>query len=224
MGRPPLLTDDRLDLIRRNATLPMSREDLARSVGVSSTAFFRWLARAREVVELVPREWDRLSLPRLRELAVELGVDLAAVRGSGAGGRVLRGDVVEHLRARVGRYVELWEALEQADHQARREALAMLDDLAKGRVRVKRTTTIVPAQAVKRPDGRLDFLPAAGEALIKTEERELPPDRQVLLKLAEYRGWLGAERAPQDTARDIYQALQDMMATVSGPEAAEEAT
>jgi hypothetical protein len=220
VGRPSKLTEERLELIRHAARLGLSEDECARAVGVCPATWYNWKARAQEIGQLLPAQWEALRFEQLREVALDLGLDPSTMRGSGKGGRLLRDDLVEVVRDRAGRYLEFLEELEHAAPASKLALLGRLDQLSRGGSKITTTT--------ERTVRVYDEKGALKETMVISESKTAPmaPDRQSTVKMLEFRFF--EEFGPRErnkkkgddeveTARRIATAVGSMFASIEGP-------
>lgn len=215
-----------LEVVRRAARLGLSEREIYEAAGVAERTWYKWKAKAKAVAAVLPNEWQTLRYEELADVADDLGIDLSpgAQVGprSGANGRLTRADLIRIIQERADRYAQVLRELEASRPQAKLAILQKLEDLAEGRCKIRKTRTT--QRVVYDQNGRPQ---PTGEAIVTTEEVELPPNPQVLLKTLDRhwpvdhpggrRGVGGSAVDPDETARIVAAAVHRMTGTVPPP-------
>lgn len=183
MSRPTKLDSVALQQIRQAARRGLSEREIQELLGICERTWFNWKARAKAAAALMPAEWRRLPLDELVACAKDLGIDLSRQSRSGRKGCLTRGDLIRVLVDRAELYRSLIVELQSARVHAKVAILERLEPLMNGTAQRRRTRTTQRVRYLST-DGSPSSVPT-GDAIVVTEVVELPPDRQVLLKVLE---------------------------------------
>ena len=247
MTRRTLLNDERIEQVRKVANLGLSEREAAAVIGIDERTWHNWKSRGRKICERLGDKKTSafLKMPELREMAVELGVILDRIHGTGVKSRILKRDIVEAVDKRGKYYRQFFQQLDSSKAHLKAALLGQLDRVVKGGkviVEVDDNGNVIRRGVRKRTvitDRKLVTTPGKGggpdiETWVTTgireivEEAEMQPQPQAIFKMLEAkfpeefarvkpRDLVGVVSA-RDKATDISSAVRLMLDTVPDPE------
>lgn len=205
-------------------------EEAYRLAGIGDRAVDRWKARAAQVADLLPEQWNRMLKAELRRIGADLGLEESDIRGSGAvvgGSRtVTREDWVDAIQEYAGKFLDFVERLARANLEGEMATVSKLREIAQGgRFEVRNgERTWVPRVRSKTIE---KFDPATGKVIERAVEvTDVGPSEKSLMFILERRyGRWTPRRAidtaqtsddPRDIARQVAAALREMESSVPG--------